>query len=258
MFGVILYFLFMLAALTIGIWNIVLRMDFWGIVFFFALAILFLCIALYKLKEELEYTSFIKNRQKAKTVDESEFPFAPLDMVALLRKANRTWVLLGTKGLKRKAIRTLSSFMHEILDKTPPKRYQEDCTPAELTENIIASFEILLCVVAAFGKNSDECYKTYCDICESLHHSLKTEEEWIAFYTEHIKASRSSTERFLFDTTRRYVTPARYETFVQAICYMILYDGIVDETEYNVLRRYFFVNDLDIYPKTWEQFEKEY
>jgi hypothetical protein len=40
---------------------------------------------------------------------------------------------------------------------------------------------------------------------------------------------------------------------------MSLYNGSVYQEEYNMIKFYFFQDSKkDVYPKTWEQFKKEY
>lgn len=55
---------------------------------------------------------------------------------------------------------------------------------------------------------------------------------------------------------RRSVKSRIYTEFVQAICYLMLFDETVHENEYYICSILF--DDIDKYPKTWEQFKLEY
>lgn len=270
--GIIIYFLVGIASIVASIISFSLGVEWWAGLIILICGIGSIIIALYKLDEETSFfTDYLKNRkkQKADKIYNNEFKTEKLDMVKMLIKAHDERKEYGKAHIEKKAFNGIMRFYKELqknwtLVARENEEYKKECDEAEVKRRLFGAFEALIIIAVDCDEKRDD-YDFYKRFCQEAGKELgrvapKKKSELTEIATKIIGNGKDGYGIRLFSFLkyggRRSVKSRIYTEFVQAICYLMLFDEIVHENEYYICSILF--DDIDKYPKTWEQFKLEY
>jgi len=272
--AILLYSLAGLGLLAGGIWGFIAGVEWWAGLILIGAGLGSIAIALYKLDEETNCFTDARARGKARKVrkiTDGKYKIKPLNMVPMLIRAYDERKEYGESYITKRALRCILSGYGAMRKnwKFVAKECPEQVANLDVstTENLLfTTLSNLLTAFVAIDGCVDAEYQVYRKFCkrankdftplsktelqEKCNHLLTKNEEGV------LRLHHST--RFIRGVCRGCISSNAYEEFVMGFCYLTLADNIVCEDEYVLLETVFFDPELDRYPKTWEQFKKEY
>jgi hypothetical protein len=266
--GIFLYSLFGIAFSVLGIVCFTVDIEIWVGFVFLAFGLLCLGIAVYKLDEEFDFISKYlrkKREDKADKIAGGKFKKQPLHMVNMLIKSYEDRKTCGKEYLLRRAANNLTSGYKTMLAnwkfvEKETNRFHENGGVEYIDKTLFECFESILILLICADEQLSGDYDAYCKICKRMSHTprSKTEVRRLVDTLLDDKAKMGNEKLSIFYNSCRSCMPSgKYTDMVQGVCDLMLLDNVVHENEYLILRL-LFEKDLDVFPKTWEQFKLEY
>lgn len=268
--AIFMYALLGVGMIVLGGLSFGIGAEWWAGLILIGFGLLCLGISVYKLNDEYRFISDFFEKKKgarANKIWNAEYKTRPMNMVPMFVKAYderknvsrayimgkaRSCILSGYKAILKNWM--LVARETDKLDNVG----DEERIRQILYEAIEAELVLLVC---ADEKIDDGDYDVYCNVCRALSGTPRTKADMRVYCQELMDNPKETVEKkigFFYNVARRNVRPAKFEKLVQGFCYMALSDNTVHEDEYNVISLAFFREGLDTFPKTWEQFKREY
>lgn len=263
--GIFIYAVLGIGLIVLGVFVLGSNPEWWVPVLTFASGIFCLFMAFYKLDEEFGIMDMLR-RKKADKIANGKFKPQPLNMVPMFIKAYEDRKDCGNGYIMKQAKSNILSGYKAILKNwmfvAKETNTFDDLGGEEIVEKLLfEAIEAELTLLLCLDDMLDSDYSIYCDVCKALGHTPRTKENLRKYnhtLCENKYEKAIQKIGFLYSVARRCVAPEKIEALVQGFCYLALSDNTVDESEYDVILVSFFDEDIDVYPKTWEQFKLEY